>query len=207
MLLLCFLLRFLSQTSSNLQLCGSSAVRVVSKLMLLFGAPRKNEFNMKVGRASLHSIVMPHLQWGADTGNVIGKMSGQTDRFSVNCYIIRSVINPSETTACRPPDRRRNEEVYTPNADTVHIMLKWFRPSWEIYYTATEDALVLTVNLLLLNVCGVPAENQLPIRQKPKTKSQQHNEVFCRRTLGHTGGWLCGVLRFPCCCCCCFVLL
>lgn len=149
-----YLFIFLSWSSGNLHPFASSAVSVVAKpqLMLLMWALLKYEFNMKVGRASLHSIVMPHKQWGADTGNVIGKMSGQIDRFSVNCYVIRSVINPSETTACSPPDRPTSGEVYTPNADTVHIMLMWFCPSSEIYYICTEDAVALAVKLLLHDV-------------------------------------------------------
>lgn len=133
---------------------------------------------MKVGRASLHSIVMPHRQWGADTGNVIGKMSGESDRFSVNCYVIRSVINPSETTACSPPDRPTSGEVYTPNADTVHIMLMWFCPSSEIYYICTEDAVALAVKLLLHDVYSIPAESQVPIRQKLRTKANSKIRWF-----------------------------
>lgn len=191
--------------TATLHLYDSSAVTVVSKLMLLLCAPLKNEFNMKVGRASLHSIVMPHLQWDADTANVIGKTSGRIDRFSVNCYIIRSVINPSETAACRPPDRPRSEEVCPANADTVHIMLMWFCPSSEIYYTCTEDAVALAVNLLLLNVCGAPAENQVPIRQKPKRKVNSTLKRFAllEKTWNlstthtdHTGGWLCAASDF-----------
>lgn len=87
--------------------------------------------------------------------------------------------------------------------------------SSEIYYTCTEDAAVLTVNLLLLNVRGVPAENQVPIRQKPKTKVNSTIRCFALSentwNIGtahtdYTGGWMCGVFRFHCCCCCCFIL-
>lgn len=144
--------------------------------MLLMWAFLKNEFNMKVRRGSLLAIVMGG---GADTGSVIRKMSRQIDRFSMNCSVIRSVINPSETHAGSPPDQWRDEEVYTLNADTVHIMLMWFLPSVEIYYVCSEDVVVLAVKPLLQNVHWVRAGGQLPIRQNLKMKVQQQNKMFC----------------------------
>lgn len=39
----------------------------------------------------------------------LDQMSGQIDRFSINCFFTGFVINPSETAADYPPDRRRDE--------------------------------------------------------------------------------------------------
>lgn len=163
---------FKSGGSGNIHPYASSAVSAVAKpqLMLLMWAPLKYEFNMKVGRASLHSIVMAQKQWGADTGDVIGKMSGQIDRFSVKCYVIRSVINPSETTACSAPGRRRGGEVYAECRYSTHyadVILSLLRDLLHLYWRcgcARRENFCCTVSAASL----LRARCQLGSSSKPK---------------------------------------
>lgn len=80
---------------------------------------------------------------------MIRKTRGRTDRFSLNCFVSGSVINPSETAARSPPDRWRNEEAYGLNADTVYVMLMRACPSSENRCVCSEDEVVLVMKFLL----------------------------------------------------------